>query len=448
MRILFSCVNPPLLAHGGAAMTKHTIVRYLLEAGHEVSVLYLEPIDYGSGQRETDHDAVVRTGVESVRSVPWPRPVNGFGDGLLNRVRRRLVYTPAAFRPWFRQASLIRAEVAQLRPSVCLLYGFEPIEAFLTVTSVPKVAGVGVFRHKLGQAARRLDSHDVPVSRRLLRMVAYPLWQRYCLRNDRELLASVDGAWFLADNYARYCRERLGLNHVVYLPNPVLDEREDLCAEASSHPTRPFQIVMVGHLRGTATRSGLKFFAERMLPILAGRGESAGFEFLIVGKFTPPDWLAQRLQRANVRFLGFVDNFAETVHRADVVLVPIPDDVGNRSRIVSAFSAEACVVTHASSCLGMPELRHEENCLVADTARGLVEQMARACRDRALNRRLRAGGRRAYERFFHPRVACRRIEELLQHTVEEWARRRGRLPSGPATSSDIPHACSPNADEQ
>lgn len=419
-------------------MTKYTIVRHLLDAGHQIKVLYFEHPDYDAQQRKKDHQAVMDMGADYVDSIPPVLPVNGAVRRLVRGLRSRLLYTPEVLRPWFRQARAVQAAVERLRPEICLLYGFEPVEGFLTVRGVPKVAGLGVFRHNLIKTRLRFGMDGVSMPRLLLEKLLFPFWQRHYLRNARELIASLDGAWFFAENYARFCRERLGLKQVIYLPNPAGDEREEL----SSVTPRPrlqkskFQVILVGHLAGTATRSGLKFFADKIYPVLEKRREAELYEFLIVGKFRPPEWLARRLQRPNIRLLGFVENFAETINRADVVLVPIPEDVGNRLRIVSAFSAEACVVTHASSCLGMPELMHGKNCLVGSSAESLAEHLGRACADRDLNRRLREGGRQTYELCFHPKVACRRIEEFLQRTLRDYLDRRESITPLIATGSD------------
>ena len=392
-------------------MTGYLIVRHLLARGHDVSVLYLEGHDYQPGERQADAAALADMGVSAVQSVPFAQIPLARG---LGRIRRRLVYTPALFRPWSGRADVICEAVTVLRPDICVLWGFEPIEGFLSVRGIPKVAGLGVFRYNLEEVRLGLPVTGASRARRVLEKCAYPLWKRQYLRNARELIASVDRAWFFADNYARACRDRFGLRQVAYLPNPAMDEREGVSIRSDRVPANnPFRIVMVGHLRGTATQSGLKFFAEKIFPVLKARNEADRYEFLLVGKFSPPEWLERLLPRSHVKQLGYVDNFADTLNAADAVLVPIPDDVGNRLRIASAFSAEACVVTHASSLLGMPELVHEDNCLVGDSAEAIASCLRRACEDRVLNSRLRAGGRRTYEQYFHPAVACERIEQFV-----------------------------------
>jgi len=333
-------------------------------------------------------------------------------------------YTPEALRYWDRQAERVARTVDRFQPALCLLYHFEPIEGFLGVRHVPKVAGIGNLMHKVRRLRLRVGDKHSPPLHQLIRNLTYPLWERQYLRNAAELIASLDGAWFFADNYARYCRQALGLSRVRYFPNPAQDEREHLPAVHNGMPPphTPYRVVLVGHLAGTATRSGLKFFTEQVVPLLERQGQIDAFEFLIVGKFQPPAWLASKLRRPQIKLLGFVDNFAQTIHDADAVLVPIPDDIGNRLRIVSAFSAEACVVTNVSSCWGMPELIDGDNCLIADDAPALVRQLQRVCTDRRLNHQLRKGGRQTYEQYFHPDVACRRIEEFFIQTVREAGR--------------------------
>ena len=128
-----------------------------------------------------------------------------------------------------------------------------------------------------------------------------------------------------------------------------------------------------------------------------------GFE--IIGKFEPPEWLQRKLSYPNINFIGFVEDFPAAVKTADVYLVTIPDDVGNRSRIVSAWSIGCCVVSHGNGRLGMPELVHGENSLLGSTGGDIADALITACTDNDLNAQLRKNGRLAYDAIFRPDVS-------------------------------------------
>jgi glycosyltransferase involved in cell wall biosynthesis len=96
-----------------------------------------------------------------------------------------------------------------------------------------------------------------------------------------------------------------------------------------------------------------------------------------------------------------------------VLLVSTPVETGPRVRILSAFSYGCCVVAHEANRLGIPQLVHEENVLLSDTA-GLARETLRALADPELRARLGRRGRELYESDFTPEQAGTTIVQELE----------------------------------
>jgi glycosyltransferase involved in cell wall biosynthesis len=416
--IMLVSLGAPGAVYSGGGMVYNELVAGFLGAGWRVSAAYLETAAGPDADRayEESKRKLADRGVACVRRLqchfdysrrkPLPR--------LVAMVRRRLFFTPDYVRPWHAAGGEAQAIVDELKPDVCFLWAVDAIAAFMDVRGPIKVGGIGVLPHKLEASRRRLDMMLRPFASLILVADAVVRY-RHVRRNIRELLASTDAIIAFAAGEAEDCRRFVPDRDVEYLPNMVTDDGWSW--KPSGERTPPYRVVLVGHLRGTATRSGLHFFATRILPALRRLGCADRFEFEIIGKFDPPEWLVGLLRKENVRFLGFVEDFAACVSSADAMLVPIPDDVGNRSRIASAWSSGCCVVTHESSVRGMPEVEHGVNALVGSDGQDIAVRLLEACSDRGLNEKLRRQGRATYEKHYRPDAAFPPIERFVRKLV-------------------------------
>lgn len=380
MRVLLVTPDSPVGGFGGGANLSALMHRGLVEAGHSVSVAYVFPASgYAGGN----------VGVSlTERASPSPAA----------KIRARFRVEPDFYRPSHRAANQARDLVKLVKPDRCVLYGFDTMAAFLSITTVPKAGLFGVLPSKLERVGQRLARRRGESS--ALRTIDVALRRRLSDKNVGTLLQSLCTVVTLARNEADSVARLAPGTRVFYRPNPTLDEG----MAAPGHGVAPYRVVMAGHLRGGATLAGLDFFARKIVPALERRGVLGDFRFEIVGKHEPPTWL-RALLPSDVTFTGFVENFGQHVGSADAYLVPIPDDVGNRSRIAGAWSAGACVVTHASSEPGMPEIERGVNALGGETAAELAAALVTACTRREVNAAVRAGGRQTYERIFRPEIA-------------------------------------------
>lgn len=416
-KILFSALGVPVAGHGGGTLTVFILIRHFLAAGYDVSVAYLEPTRSDADLYRKAEAGLKEMGVSEVRGIIHPVDMHRqstVDGGLAAKIRNRLTFNPDYYRPWHLAGEQARAAVADIRPDFCFLYGFETMAAFLAVDDVPKVASFGVMPYKIEAARNRILWRTSPV-RWLVANMDFAVKRRHFMHNVSDLAHSVGGIIAFAANERDECRRVAPDANVVYCPNPIPDEGPSLADlpprenESGSH-----RVTIVGHLRGTATQAGHDFLVREIIPALKRRGWFDRLRFDIIGKFAPPAWLAKALDYPNVTFTGFVENFAAAVHRADAYLVCIPDDVGNRSRISSAWALECCVVTHASSVAGMPEIEHGANALVGRTGEDIADLIIRACTDRELNERLRKAGRRSYDAYYRPDVAFPAIERFAR----------------------------------
>ena len=379
----------PNPATGGGALTQWTVIRWLLERGHEVSVLHLESgvfTDPSGVSREERLAALEALGarvvpVEPVTRRPIPR------GSALTRIRRLARPRDEELFPDLRQAAAVTAAVERVAPEAAWVYHFEALAASRGLRGlVPRFAAVGDPPH-----LPRL--HHWRLNRRastLPRLASTLAWQP---RLARRLLRECEASGAFAAHHAR----ELGVD---YLRTPVPDSERS----GRREPAQP-TVLLMGHMSGAVTVEGLRVFREA-LPVL----EREGVAVRVVGGHEPPGWLRRS---PAVTLAGHSEEAAEEFEAAHVLVVPTSIPLGIRVRIVTGWSLETPVVAHRANALGIPELAHGENALLAGSPGDLAAQVLRGVRDDELRRRIGAGGRRAYETLFAPSVAAAAIERRL-----------------------------------
>jgi len=175
---------------------------------------------------------------------------------------------------------------------------------------------------------------------------------------------------------------------------------------------------MIGHLRGIGTISGLHLFVPEILPRLAAALGDEGFEVHLVGGSDVPELFRGALNHPAVRLRGQLLDPAKEFFHSDVLLAPNPTMTGASARILSGLSFGCCIVAHTDSVVGIPELRHGENCLLAADGIAIASEALRALGDASLRDRLGDAARRLYDECFTPSVAARRITAEVERLAQ------------------------------
>jgi glycosyltransferase involved in cell wall biosynthesis len=413
-------IGVPNTGHGGGSLTAFSFISSLLEAGHRVTTfpLLAQELDLRWEERI---EPLVELG-SGVRPISQPAPE----PPVTSRARARAAYArgllwPAdeVLLPSTRQAAELRTAFGEERVDAGLVYGTEAVAASHEGLGVPVMA---LMSDPPG-LSRRVRLHYDPRARWSTRpsQLSYRLSQlSYCLHVDRRVLSMLrrfPTVGMFAAHHARWAKAH-GVS-AWYAPSPIVDlggpeweRRRGAVAKA----VKP-RILMIGHLRGIATISGLHVFVESILPGLSARLGPEGFEVRIVGGYEPPAELRKRLEHPAVTLTGHVEPPDDEFLSADVVLVPTPIRTGPRSRILTALSFGSCVVAHSANTLGIPELVHGDNALLADDGPGLLDAVLTALAQPDLRVRVGRSGRRTYEATFIPEKAGARIVAALEGAV-------------------------------
>ena len=410
---ILSTALPNRDSGSGASITLALIAQALQDRGHDVSlcpVIYPEYRTPDGADHEAQLASAARLGfpIEPVLSEAWaPKPTQ---RTLGSRARR--IWRPESeeLYPTLRDSRAVQKAVARLGADAVLVYGFEALAGSVEVDA-PRFAATSDPPHLAlwGRTWRRWRSEQRP-----LQAAREAVGIQSTLRAHPplalRLLRDCEAVGAFGRHHAEWLRG-LGLE-CGYYRTPIADPGPGQSPGSDGRPT----ILLVGHLRGTATLDGLRVFA-RMLPYLDDALGRDGFEVRIVGGYEPPPELGPLLEHPAVRLLGFVPDVDAEFRAADVLLVPVSIKLGVRVRVLTGFSYGSCIVTHRANAYGIPELEHELNALLGNSPQTLAEQVVRAIGEAELRDRLGAGARSTYEQYFTLKAAGAPLAETLEGIV-------------------------------
>jgi hypothetical protein len=249
--------------------------------------------------------------------------------------------------------------------------------------------------------------------KRLLTQARLEARQRRHLARLRHLsgarnICALDADWY--DHHGVNCS---------YLPNTWPDAYGDgwmsLRREAEGRRRGIHILGNIGALSATGNMYGMAYLADHVLPLLEGR--LAGTEWIvnICGRFELPPALERLRRQPRVAIRGFVPDIDEEVlgNHIFLLLNNAGPYTGGYTRVIFAFSSGTCLIAHSALAQSMPELVHDENCLLADTPQGIADLIAAAATDRDLRARIGAAARETYLSCYRPKAIAHGLLEMM-----------------------------------
>ena len=420
MRVLFFLQNfLPYTSGNGASVMTWAFASELTRAGHEVVICrFASTGATGWAWTREAETLLAAEGIEVVDIPALPPRTFGLVRRTVRAVRRTLRPRLEDFYPTRVAPEAIARTVERHDPDVLYAYDMSAI-ALLTRLGmrVPILASIVDLPDQWLRARRRYKPQRSRLGAlgRLMSVAA----ERKVSEHTLACLRSCDAVIEHAAHHARQLREQ-GVP-CTYLPNPVPDPAQ---RGASIGPPQiasdgPVKVAMVGNTRGLATIAGLDFFVNSLLPSLTPR-ERERFRFHVIGGGSPPAPILQRLEESPCVFVrGHVADIDAEFRTSCFVLVPTPIDLGFRTRIAESVGHGAVVVAHAANAKGMPELQHEENCLLCERPAEFREAFRRLDADADLVARLSANARRLFETHYASRVVGRAMIAVASGIVRD-----------------------------
>jgi glycosyltransferase involved in cell wall biosynthesis len=401
MRIGFVMENEPRLDSGGGGIVTWTLLRYLVDAGHHVTAYLLGASEAAARSHERD------LGAEVV-----PVRVDAPTRDAASRVLTRLASPVASLYPGLHAGVALRQALSARQHDAMCLWDFVPGMLLARHRDAPALLLYGdpAFRVRWVQwlwkmFPPRLAPHylrDALLSPLYLRDIVSLRRAAVVTGRAYESFGSVsahEAAWY----------RTAGIAGARYYPPPIHDFGTKHHVPA---PAPKAKLLMASALDSTSSLRTLPLLLEIVKRLERRLGVDA-FELHLVGRGSLTGDLAGEFARPTVRVRGYVENLEAEFPTAHVVLAPIPLKIGNRVRIITAFSFGSCVVAHRYTALGNPALEDGVNVLLGTTADELADHIVRVLREPDLRQRLGRAARVTYQAQFAPDRAAATIEAEL-----------------------------------
>jgi len=422
-------VLPYPVGVSGVAVVAWSAIKTLIDRGHKVSIC-----TFGRSRkdryRQEARELLMSQGVaihdldDRVQKVPRP---SGTAN-LLQAARRALSPILADLYPTVSLGPHLQSLIDLEKPDVLYAFDFSGAAVVNRLARRPSALAAVVDLDHVTRIAKRSMQEPLALREQFKRTIDI-FAQRRLPEWEVSMLKPFERVVDHAAHHAKWLREK-GVRQCIYLPNPVVDAVGSRCfrerGEYRVKDSRP-KILFIGRLDSTINRPALELLAKEILPILVVELGPEGFQLDVVGHGRLAPDVANRLDCPSVRLRGFVQDAQTEFLSCDVLLVPTPSELGFRTRVAEGFSYGCCVVSHTANALGMPELVHEDNSLLASDGVGLASQTVRALRDSELRHRLERRARETYEAKLDAAKVCGRITDELEALVRQHATSTGRV---------------------
>lgn len=378
MRILYLTQLLPLPLDAGPKIRSYYTLRYLVEAGHNVTLASFRR----RGDTAESLDAL-RSLCHAVSTVEIVRSrVRDVRIGL------RSLFTNEPF-------LIARDEVPAMRSllrTYCAERSFDAIHADQLWMAPYADCSDGHSLRVLDQhnavylAVERMAAGDRnPLRQKLLGIEANNL-KRFerdtCTRFDKVVWVSE------ADRLALQDQNRTDF---------IIPIATDPSEKSMVRNNQPFRVTFLGGMHWPPNAEGIEWFAAHVWPTVAAAAPSA--VLTVIGKGAPNS-LNGLAPSERVEVTGYVDDVQPYLEETAVFVVPLLSGAGMRVKILDAWCSGLPVVSTTVGAEGIAATDREDM-LIADSPESFAEATVRLLQNRGLARRIGEAGRATVERSYN-----------------------------------------------
>ena len=173
--------------------------------------------------------------------------------------------------------------------------------------------------------------------------------------------------------------------------------------------------MFVGGFQHPPNIDAMEYYANEIWPLLTER--CPDLETYIIGS-RMPDRLKRFGESRGLKMLGFVEDLTPYYESCTLAIAPLRYGAGVKGKVNQALSFGLPVVGSPVAFEGMG-LTHERDVMVAETAEGFAESVAKVCADPALWQTLSERGGASLAGRFTPEVAEAALRDVLAPWLDE-----------------------------
>jgi glycosyltransferase involved in cell wall biosynthesis len=381
MRILFLSQLLPLPLDAGPKIRAYYVLRYLVEAGHELTLLcFTRP-----GDDEQNIHRLLRI-CRSVETVPL---IRSRCKDVSNGLHSLFSVTPFL---------VLRDQLPSMQQKLEKIMGSRSFDAL----HADQLWMAPYSMKCQGPPLKVLDQHNAvfKVPQRMAEHERNPLMRAFLRREASKLetfeyLAchTFDQVVWVSDQDRKAVRSPGGNhNH----RNRVIPIATDSSTKRTVKGARPFRVTFLGGMHWPPNAEGVSWFAQQVWPRVARAVPAA--VLTLIGKGAPKRLRRQSLG-TRIEVTGYLSDLERYLSETAAFIVPLRSGAGMRVKILDAWSWGLPVVSTTVGAEGISTI-DGENLLIADDEETFADSLIRVMQESNLARRLSENGRTTVETLY------------------------------------------------
>jgi glycosyltransferase involved in cell wall biosynthesis len=238
------------------------------------------------------------------------------------------------------------------------------------------------------------------------------------------VLQNLASKVFVVSKVDRDAYEQLGFDKDKFLVVPIcadlttVDRNKMNKTEARKHlsiPTGEKMVLFFGTLNYDPNLEAVDYIAETLCPEVSKKIDDV--QYYIAGGGVYHGQLPDNVH--HIGFVPFSPDLCIWLSAADICIAPLWRGVGVLTKVVDMLSMEKPTVLSPLCLKGIPELRHNVNCLVGTDEESFAREVVRLLEDPVLQERLAKDGRKIIAQGYSWEIIGPRIHDVLESIIEK-----------------------------
>lgn len=361
MNVLMLCNKSPFPAGEGGPMAMNSIVRGLINAGHNVKILAVNSEKYHITEKDIPASYKKETGIELVDVDLKVRPLAAFKNLFSDKSYHVERFISEDFKK--KLVKILKKDkydIVQLE----MIYMAPYIETIRENSDAIIVLRAHNVEHLIWDRIAK-KTKFLPKRWYLNHLV------RTLKNYEMSVLDKVDGIAAITYRDAAFFRGETAVP-VIDIPYGINPDEFDPHYEVKSEPT----LYHIGSMNWMPNEEGIYWFLDKVWDKVAKR--NPGLQLNLAGR-NMPKWLL-KLKKKNVNILGEVPDAKEFVKNNDIAIVPLLSGSGIRIKIIESMAMGKTVITTMVGAEGI-QYSEYENIIIADSPGKMVEVICKIIKE-------------------------------------------------------------------
>lgn len=389
MNILMLCNKSPYPAGEGGPMAMNSIVKGLINAGHNVKVLAVNSEKYHIKEEDIPKSYKKETNIELVDVDLKIRPIAAFKNLFTDKSYHVERFISDNFKNKLieilknNKYDIVQLEMIYMAPYI------ETIREHSDATIVLRAHNV---EHLIWD--RIAKKTKFPPKRWYLNHLVRTL-KKY----EMDVINKVDGIAAITYRDATFFRGETAVP-VIDIPFGVNPDEFKPAYEVKDNPT----LYHIGSMNWMPNEEGIRWFIKNVWQKLSEREPDLVLN--LAGRHMPK-WL-MNLKKKNINVIGEVPDAKEFIKNNDIAIVPLLSGSGIRIKIIEAMAMGKTVIT---TMVGAEGIQYSEyvNIIIADNPTKIMETICRITKEPEELKRIGRNARKLVENIYDNKKIIERL---------------------------------------